>query len=130
MNKRIASFLIVTTATIGVVTAVAAAESPARQRELVCSDGTSVTAEQVRHGSGKPASAWRIVASDEDEPVVFSVHSVTVIAPDGTVVDSETWHHSEGVDRNRDLVTCSFIIPVGPYTDHEARFEGFFAPAR
>jgi hypothetical protein len=107
----------------------ASAESPARTRELTCSDGTSFVAEQVRHGRGKPPSSWRIVASD-DPDAVFSVHGVTVVDPDGDVVESESWQHSDGVDRNQDLVTCSFVIPVGPFTGYTAHFEGFFAPAR
>ena len=103
------------------------AESPARTRELHCSDGTSFFGEQVRHGRGKPSSAWRVVGSD-DAADVFSVHSITVTDTEGNVVESESWHHRDGVDRSRDLVTCSFVIPVGPFTGYTASFEGFFAP--
>lgn len=40
--------------------------------------------------------------------------AVTVTAPDGTVVESETWDHGQGVERSHVMVTCGFIIPVGP----------------
>lgn len=49
-------------------------------------------------------------------------------APDGTVVEEATWDHSQGVENNRTLVTCSVIIPIGPFTDHLAEFDGFFVP--
>jgi hypothetical protein len=124
--RRITALLIVVGVAV-LLPATASAESPARTRELECSDGTSFFAEQVRHGRGKPPSAWRIVGTD-DAAEVFSVHSVTVTDTDGAVVESESWHHSQGVDRNRELVTCSFIIPVGPFTGYTASFEGFFAP--
>ena len=105
----------------------AGAESPARTRELACSDGTAFVAEQVRHGGGKPPSAWRIVQTDESTEVL-SVHSITVTDTDGAVVDSESWHHAGGVERNHDLVTCSFTIPVGPFTGYTASFTGFLVP--
>jgi hypothetical protein len=124
--RRITGVLVFVGLTLG-LTATASAESPARTRELQCSDGSSFFGEQVRHGQGKPSSAWRVVAGD-DSAEVFSVHSITVTDTDGDVVDSETWHHSDGVDRNRELVTCSFVIPVGPFTGYTATFEGFFAP--
>jgi hypothetical protein len=37
-----------------VVAAPAAADSPARERELTCSDGTVFVGQQVRHGAGRP----------------------------------------------------------------------------
>jgi hypothetical protein len=124
--RRTSALLIMVGVVIGLA-ATASAESPARTRELHCSDGTSFFGEQVRHGRGKPSSAWRVVGSDESA-VVFSVHSITVADTEGDVVDSESWDHSDGVNRNRDLVTCSFVIPVGPFTGYTASFEGFFAP--
>lgn len=102
------------------------AESPGRERELSCSDGSTFVGQQVRFGRGKPPSSWRMVA--DDDSVAFSVHTITVVAPDGSVVESETWHHGEGVGRIHELVTCSLIIPVGPLAGHMAQFQGFFVP--
>jgi hypothetical protein len=106
----------------------ASAEAPARERELNCSDGTTFTAEQVRQGHGRPPGTWRNVDSAAS-PAAFDFFAVTVTAPDGSVVESETWDHSQGVERRQEMVTCSFIIPVGPFTDHRADFRGFFVPA-
>ena len=103
------------------------AGSPARERELTCSDGTTFTGQQVRHGGGRPPHAWRSVTPGA-HPATFNFHSTTVTAPDGTVVESEDWDNTQGVERNHDLVTCSFIIPVGPFTGYRAEFEGFFVP--
>src|SRR5688572_12953091 len=124
--RRITALLIIAAGPAGLA-ATASAESPARTRELQGSDGTSFFGEQVRHGRGKPSRAWRGFGS-EDAADVFSVHSITVTDTEGDVGDSESWHHSDGADRNRDLVTCSFVIPVGPFTGYTASFEGFFAP--
>ena len=52
----------------------------------------------------------------------------TVTAPDGTVVESDTWDTSSGVAINQDLVVCGFTIPVGPFAGHTAEFTGFFVP--
>ncbi len=95
---------------------------------MTCSDGTTFTGEQVRRGGGRPPHTWRNVAAGT-HPAAFNFHAVTVTAPDGTVVESETWDNSQGVARNHELVTCSFIIPVGPFTGHRADFKGFFVPA-
>ena len=103
------------------------AESPARERELTCSDGRTFIGEQVRNGFGRPPHIWRNVDKGGD-PVAFSFHAASVTAPDGTVVSSVTWDNSLGVGRNHELVTCSFIIPIGPFTDHRADFVGFFIP--
>ena len=105
----------------------ALADSPARERQLTCSDGTTFTGEQVRHGGGRPPHAWRNVTPGA-HPAAFNFHSTTVTAPDGTVVESEYWDNTQGVERNHELVTCSFIIPVGPFTGYRAEFEGFFVP--
>lgn len=104
------------------------ADSPARERELTCSDGTVFMGEQVRHGSGRPPSVWRGVAPGGD-PVAFVLHAVTLTAPDGTVDGAETWDSTAGVRRGHELTTCSFVIPVGPLTGYRADFVGYFVPA-
>lgn len=105
----------------------AQANSPARERELTCSDGTVFVAEQVRHGSGRPPSVWRGVQPDGD-PVAFVFHAVTVTAPDGTVDEAETWDNAGGVRQHHGLTTCSFVIPIGPLTGYRADFVGYFVP--
>lgn len=100
------------------------ADSPARERELVCSDGSTFVGEQVRHGAGRPPSAWRSVGPGPTR--VFAFHATTITAPDGLVVEALTYDHSAGVDRAHDLVTCGFVIPVGPLAGHRADFTGFF----
>lgn len=107
----------------------AQAESPARERQLTCSDGTVFTGEQVRHGSGRPPSVWRGVSTDGDR-VAFVFRGVTLTAPDGTVDEAESWDNTAGVQQNQDLITCSFVIPVGPLTGYQADFVGYFVPAR
>jgi hypothetical protein len=72
------------------------ADSPARERELTCSDGTGFTGEQVRHGSGNPPSAWRGITRGGD-PVAFVFHAVTLTAPDGTLDEAQTWDNTLGV---------------------------------
>lgn len=101
------------------------AESPARERELTCTDGTVFVGEQVRMGAGHPPRVWRNV-DPGGSPAAFSFHAASVVAPDGSVVESETWDNASGVDRSQELVVCSFVIPIGPFTDHTAYFEGFF----
>ena len=103
------------------------AEAPARARELTCSDGTVFTGEQVRNGQGTPPNIWRNVNPGEF-PVAFVFHAAAVISPDGDVVPELTWDHSQGVDNNRELVTCSFIIPIGELTGYRADFIGYFVP--
>jgi hypothetical protein len=103
------------------------AESPARVRTLTCSDGTIFNAEQVRHGRGRPPHTWRNVERGEF-PTAFTFHAVTMVDPQGNVVPSETWDNTQGVERNQDLVTCSFEIPVGPLAGNVVTFEGFFVP--
>ncbi|CUR54807.1 exported hypothetical protein [metagenome] len=105
----------------------ARADSPARERELTCSDGTVFTGEQVRNGSGSPPRAWRGVTPGGD-PVAFVFHAVTVTAPDGTVDAEESWDNTAGVRLNHDLSTCSFVIPIGPLTGYRADFVGYFVP--
>jgi hypothetical protein len=58
----------------------------------------------------------------------FTFHAVTITAPDGTVIESDTWDNSAGVRRNHDLVVCSFVIPIHSLAGHTAEFEGFFVP--
>ncbi|SDI98586.1 hypothetical protein SAMN05192558_104195 [Actinokineospora alba] len=106
----------------------ALADAPARVRVLTCSDGTTFTGEQVRFGGGAPPRTWRNVVTGED-PVAFVFFASSVTAPDGTVVENVTWDHSQGVDRNRDLVTCGFVIPEGPFIGHAADFVGYFIGA-
>jgi hypothetical protein len=105
----------------------ASADSPARERELTCSNGVVFVGEQVRMGGGYPPRVWRNV-DPGGSPTAFSFHAATVVAPDGSVVESETWDKASGVDRTQNLVVCSFVIPIGPLTDHTAYFEGFFIP--
>jgi hypothetical protein len=105
----------------------AVADSPARDRELTCSDGTVFMGQQVRLGNGIPPRLWRNV-DPGGAPTAFSFHAASVTAPDGTVVESETWDHASGVEQNHDLVVCSFVIPIGPLTGHTADFVGFFVP--
>lgn len=105
----------------------AQADSPARARELTCSDGTAFTGEQVRHGSGRPPGVWRGVAPGGD-PVAFLFYAVTVTAPDGTVDEAETWDNTAGVKLHHELITCGFVIPIGPLTGYQADFVGYFVP--
>jgi hypothetical protein len=104
------------------------ADAPSRVRELSCSDGTVFTGEQVRTGFGTPPRTFRNVIQGED-PAAFTFYAASVIAPDGTVVEDVTWDYSQGVDTSRELVTCSFIIPIGDLTGYTATFTGFFVPA-
>ena len=119
--------LLLCTSAVGLVFSAssATAEEPSRVRDLTCSDGTTFTAEQVRFGFGKPPHAWRNVIPGA-EPAVFSFHEASVVAPDGTVVEQVSWDQSQGVDQNHELVTCSFIIPIGELTGYSADFVGFF----
>lgn len=103
----------------------ALADAPVRVRVLTCSDGTTFTGEQVRFGGGSPPRTWRNVVTGED-PVAFVFFTSIVTAPDGTVLEAISWDHSQGVERNRELVTCGFIIPVGPLTGYAAEFVGYF----
>lgn len=105
----------------------ATAESPARERELTCSDGTVFVGEQVRHGAGRPPAIWRNV-DPAGSPSALSFHASTVTRPDGTVVEEVSYDNTSGVDRHHDLVVCSFVIPVGPFAGFTADFEGFFIP--
>ena len=113
-----------------VMASTASAASPARVRDLTCTDGTTTitfTGEQVRHGGGRPPHTWRNVDQGAF-PTAFTFHAVTMTDPDGHLVPSESWDNSQGVDRNKDLVTCSFVIPEGPLKGHLVVFEGFFVP--
>ena len=113
-------------AAVGTVIAPGAnADSPARQRELTCSDGTVFVGEQVRQGAGRPPRVWRLVEPTSSW-TAFSFHAATVLAPDGSVVESESWDRSPGVEHRRDLVVCGFVIPIGPLAGHHASFAGFF----
>jgi hypothetical protein len=105
----------------------ATAGSPARERELSCSDGTVFVGEQVRMGAGHPARAWRNV-DPGGTPAAFTFHATTVTAPDGTVVESESWDTSFGVAQQQEPVVCGFTIPVGPLAGHTAELTGFFVP--
>ncbi|MEO5704922.1 MAG: hypothetical protein ABIZ52_07635 [Candidatus Limnocylindrales bacterium] len=108
--------------------AAALAEQPSRVRELSCSDGTLFTGQQVRIGSGTPPRTFRNV-DPSGSPVAFVFFAADVIAPDGTVIEQFTWDHSQGVDGPFEMVTCTFIIPVGGLAGSEANFYGFFVPA-
>jgi hypothetical protein len=119
--------LLPTLALVALVASTASAESPARERELTCSDGTTFTGEQVRMGGGRPPHIWSNV-SPGTFPTAFVFLAATVTAPDGTVVESVTWDTSQGVEHNHELVTCSFVIPIGQLTGYRADFVGFFIP--
>jgi hypothetical protein len=127
MRARCAAIFAVASASCFLLAPAAQADSPARERELTCSDGTVFTAEQVRHGNGRPPSVWRGVTPGADT-VAFVFHAVTVTAPDGTVDEAETWDNTAGVRRNHRLITCNFVIPVGPLTGYLADFVGYFVP--
>lgn len=86
---------------------------PRARTDVLRWNGTVLIAEQVRHGSGRPPSVWRGVTPGGD-PVAFVFHAVTVTAPDGTVDQAETWDNTAGVSLNHHLITCSFVIPIGP----------------
>ena len=105
----------------------ASADAPARTRTLTCTDGSSFTGEQVRSGLGLPPHTWRNVDPGEF-PTAFVFFAAAVILPDGTVVDDVTWDNSQGVSLNNDLITCSFIIPIGELAGAEATFTGYFVP--
>jgi hypothetical protein len=124
---RVAAMVAVASASGLVWSPSAQADSPARERELTCSDGTVFVGEQVRNGGGRPPSVWRGVTPGGD-PVAFVFHAVTVTAPDGTVDEAESWDNSAGVGVNHELTTCSFVIPVGPLTGYQADFVGHFVP--
>ena len=103
----------------------ALADAPSRVRLLTCSDGTTFTGEQVRMGFGLPPHTFRNVVPGDD-PAAFVFLGAAVIAPDGTVYEPFTWDSTQGVTNNNDLVTCSFIIPIGDLTGYRAEFYGFF----
>ena len=106
---------------------VAEADSPARERQLTCSDGTVFTGEQVRQGNGRPPSVWRGVTPGGD-PLAFVFHAATLTSPDGIVDEAETWDNTAGVRLEHELITCSFVIPVGPLAGYQADFIGYFVP--
>jgi hypothetical protein len=101
--------------------------APARERELTCSDGTVFTGEQVRQGAGRPPHTWRNVTPGEF-PAAFTFQASFVTAPDGTVVEEVSFDDTQGVAHNHELVTCSFIIPIGVFEGYTADFVGFFVP--
>jgi hypothetical protein len=98
-----------------------------RERELTCTDGTTFTGEQVRGGFGRPPHTWRNVTPGAF-PAAFTFHASFVTAPDGTVEEEVSFDDTQGVAHHHELVTCSFIIPVGPFTGYTADFVGFFVP--
>lgn len=104
------------------------ADAPARERELTCSDRTTFTGEQVRQRAGSPPHTWRNV-SPGSRPAAFTFYASMVTAPDGPVVEDATFDDTQGVARIHELVTCSFIIPIGPLTGYRADFEDFSSPA-
>ena len=121
------AFILVVITVGAVAVTSASAEAPSRVRELTCSDGTTFTGEQVRMGGGLPPHMWRNVEPGA-QPAGFNFHAASVIALDGTVVETFTWDYSQGVEINHDLVICSFIIPIGPLTGYRTDFVGFFLP--
>jgi hypothetical protein len=123
------SILAIASASCLLLAPAAQADSPARERQLICSDGTVFTGVQVRNGDGRPPSVWRGSIPGGD-PVAFVVHAVTVTAPDGTVDEAETWDNTAGVRLHHELTICSFGIPIGPLTGYRADFSGTFVPVR
>ena len=69
--------------TLTLVTTPAVADSPARERELTCTDGTVFMGEQVRMGNGSPPRLWLNVVPG-GSPTAFSFHAASVTASDGT----------------------------------------------
>ena len=126
--SRVVPWLIVAVASTFLVVPAAGAASPARERELTCSDGTVFTGEQVRMGLGRPPSVWRGVTPG-GEPVAFVFRASILTAPDGTLVEPLSWDYTAGVERTHDLVTCGFVIPIGDLTGYQADFIGYFVPA-
>ena len=124
--KLLAILLVVVTVGAVAVTS-ASADAPSRARELTCSNGTIFIGEQVRAGAGTPPHTWRNVNQGEF-PTAFVFHAAAVISPTGEVVEDVTWDHAQGVANNHELVTCSFIIPIGPLTGYRADFTGYFIP--
>jgi len=124
--RRVAFALAVVTVTAVTVPS-ASGQAPSRERELTCSNGTIFIGEQVRLGLGRPPNIWRNV-SQSDFPAGFVFHAAAVTSPTGEVVKDFTWNHSQGVARNQELVTCSFIIPIGDLAGYRADFRGFFVP--
>lgn len=124
--KRLALALGAVTVTAVAVSS-ASALAPSRERELTCSDGTIFIGEQVRFGFGTPPNAWRNVNQSEF-PAAFVFHAAAVISPTGEVVQDFTWDHSQGVANNHELVTCSFLIPIGDLIGYRADFIGYFVP--
>ena len=98
-----------------------------RERELTCTDGTTFTGEQVRGGFGRPPHTWRNVTPGAF-PAAFVFHASFVTAPDGTVVEEVSFDNTQGVEHNHELITCSFIIPIGAFEGYSADFVGFFVP--
>ncbi|HEY5877540.1 MAG TPA: hypothetical protein VIU11_01430 [Nakamurella sp.] len=125
MKTVIAMVALAVTSTV--VATPTTADSPARVRELTCTNGTVFVGQQVRMGSGRPPHVWRNV-DPGGSPGAFTFHAASVTAQDGTVLENETWDNASGVDRNHVLIVCSFVIPIGPLTGHTAHFEGFFVP--
>lgn len=107
-------------------TASARTEPAVREMTCVAEDGTTTTftGQQVRQGA--TPNMWRSLSGTD--PAGFNLHGVTIVDPDtGAVVQS--FGNTQGVDRNLDLVTCSFIISTGPLAGLLVNFEGFFVPA-
>lgn len=105
----------------------ALASGPARERELTCTDGTIFTGEQVRNGFGTPPRTWRNVDPGAS-PAAFTFFAATVTAPGGEIVEQFSWYRDQGITQNHELITCSFIIPVGELTGYSADFIGYFVP--
>jgi hypothetical protein len=121
------AFVLVVVTVGAVAVTSASADAPSRVRELTCSDGTSFDGEQVRFGLGTPPNTWRNVNQGEF-PTAFVFHAAAVISPTGEVVEALTWDHAQGVANNHELVTCSFIIPIGDLEGYRADFIGYYVP--
>lgn len=66
---------------------------------------------------------WR--NAESNRPSAFVFHGVTMVSPDGTV---QVVEGTNGQVRNQHIVTCSFVIPVGPNAGKTVYFTGFFVP--
>jgi hypothetical protein len=79
-------------------------------------------------GFGLPPHTFRNVVPGNN-PVAFTFLGAAVIAPNGSVFEPATWDNTQGVTKNRELITCYFIIPIGDLAGYRAEFYGFFVGA-
>ena len=44
------------------------------------------------------------------------------------MVEEVSYDNTQGVERNHELVTCSFINPIGGFAGYTAEFVSYFVP--